>query len=161
MNGVDEALAQAHELLAPYGGIETRPEPNRLDVAVSVDQLVAAAQALSAAEWGYLAAMTGLDHGPAAQTLEVLYHFCAGAAGVTLRVTVAREAATVPSLTHVTPATALYEREVSEMLGVTFTGSPNRDRLYLAEDWPAEVYPLRKDAVITPPGGGERPGHDA
>jgi len=32
-----------------------------------------------------------------------------------------------------------------EMLGVTFTGLRNQNRLYLPDDWPEGIYPLRKD----------------
>jgi Ni,Fe-hydrogenase III component G len=31
------------------------------------------------------------------------------------------------------------------MFGITVTGLRNPERLYLPEDWPVEVYPLRKD----------------
>ena len=48
------------------------------------------------------------------------------------------------SLVSVAPATILYEREVHEMLGVVFEGHPNLERLFLPEDWPENVYPLRR-----------------
>jgi len=51
----------------------------------------------------------------------------------------------VQSLVSVAPATILYEREVHEMLGVVFEGHPNLERLFLPEDWPENVYPLRRD----------------
>ena len=38
-----------------------------------------------------------------------------------------------------------FERELSEMFGVTVVGIPNPERLYLPDDWPEGVYPLRKD----------------
>jgi Ni,Fe-hydrogenase III component G len=31
------------------------------------------------------------------------------------------------------------------MLGITITGTPNPDRLFLPDDWPVGVHPLRKD----------------
>jgi Ni,Fe-hydrogenase III component G len=116
-----------------------------------VDNLLAAAGALRAAECGYLAAITGLDGGAPAGNLEVLYHFCEASAVITLRVSVPRSEPTVPSLAALVPSASLYERELSEMLGVTVSGSPNTDRLYLPDDWPANLYPLRKDAVLAGP----------
>ena len=151
MNATDDALRMAHQLLEAYGETESRPEPNRLDLCVPVDRLLAAARALRAANWGYLAAITGLDTGAQTDALEVLYHFCAASAVVTLRVRVPRRAAIVPSLAALVPSASLYERELSEMLGVTVSDSPNTDRLYLPDDWPADLYPLRKDAVLTQP----------
>jgi len=49
------------------------------------------------------------------------------------------------SLVSVAPATILYEREVHEMLGVVFEGHPNLEKLFLPEDWPENVYPLRRE----------------
>ncbi|MEP7359718.1 MAG: NADH-quinone oxidoreductase subunit C [Anaerolineales bacterium] len=149
----NEALLLASRLLKPTGGTESRPEANRLDLSLPVDKLLEAAAALRAAQWGYLAAITGLDGGAPAGELEVLYHFCEGAAVVTLRVSVPRTQPIVPSLAALAPSAGLYERELSEMLGVTVSDSPNTDRLYLPDDWPADVYPLRKDAVLASPSG--------
>ena len=51
----------------------------------------------------------------------------------------------VQSLVGVAPATILYEREVYEMLGVIFEGHPKLEKLFLPEDWPKDVYPLRRE----------------
>jgi len=50
----------------------------------------------------------------------------------------------VHSAVNVMPAAILYEREVHEMLGVVFEGHPKLERLFLPEDWPEGVYPLRR-----------------
>jgi len=70
--------------------LETRqPEPNRLDVLLtSPDDLVPFAVALRVQRIGYLTAVTGLDPGPESGMLELLYHFCQGAAVITLRLQV-------------------------------------------------------------------------
>jgi Ni,Fe-hydrogenase III component G len=94
---------------------------------------------------GYLSAITGLDPGVETGQLEALYHFCAGAAVITLRVRVPREGGMLPSLCEIIPSAEVFERELSEMFGVTVTGLRAPDRLYLPEDWPDAVYPLRKD----------------
>jgi Ni,Fe-hydrogenase III component G len=31
------------------------------------------------------------------------------------------------------------------MLGITFVGTPNTDKLFLPDNWPMGVFPLRKD----------------
>lgn len=148
------ALEQAAGLLAPWATATVWPEANRLDVPLSVAHLLDAAGALADSRWGYLSAITGLDHGPEAGHLEVLYHFCAGAAVLTLRVEIPREAAVVPSVCGVIPSARLYEQELHELMGVTVDGLPDLGRLFLADDWPEGIYPLRKDAVLP---GEEKP----
>ena len=141
---VETALQAASELLAPWATEPAHPEPNRLDATMAAADLVAAVAALDDARWGNLTAITGLDL-EAAAVIEVLYHFCAGAAVVTLRVQTPRADARVPSVCGVIPSATLFERELSEMLGVKVAGTPNSDRLFLPDDWPDGVYPLRKD----------------
>ena len=49
----------------------------------------------------------------------------------------------VPSVNPLWRAADWHEREVYDLIGVTFTGHPNPTRILLAEDW--EGHPLRKD----------------
>ena len=51
----------------------------------------------------------------------------------------------VPSVCAIIPSASFFERELIEMFGITVDGTPNRDRLFLPDDWPQGVYPLRKD----------------
>lgn len=55
-----------------------------------------------------------------------------------------RENPRMPSLYKVWPSVEYHEREVYEMLGVTFEGHPNLKRLLLPEYW-MDTPPLRKD----------------
>lgn len=141
----EKALQTAKTLLARWAEETETPEPNRLDVRLATADLLSAVKMLQGTEWGYLAAITGLDLGADAGELEVLYHFCAGAAVVTLRVRTPRAAPTLPSVCAIIPSASFYERELSEMLGVTVVGTPDPARLFLPDDWPEGVYPLRKD----------------
>ncbi len=50
-----------------------------------------------------------------------------------------------PSLTTVLPAVHWDERELRDLLGVEPEGHPDPRPLVLREDWPAGLYPLRKD----------------
>ncbi len=166
-----DKLASAEELLHPWAGVVTHPSPERLDVTIPDRSLKAAVKALVEAKWGYLAAITGLDHPGTAQpapeelrwqrlseegetvpgaedregTLEVLYHFCSGACVLTLRVSGIRYSFPVlNSICGVIPMATLYERELSEMFGIKIVGTPVVDRLLLSDDWPDGVFPLRK-----------------
>jgi Ni,Fe-hydrogenase III component G len=51
----------------------------------------------------------------------------------------------VPSICGVIPSAGFFERELGEMLGVTVDGIPDASRLFLPDDWPDGVYPLRKE----------------
>lgn len=95
----------------------------------------------------HLSTITGQDRGEA---LELLYHFWSGARGLTLRVTLPRDAARVISLTELIPGASFYEREIAEMLDVSFAGHPHLEHFLLPEDW-EEGAPLRQE----PPGQDE------
>ena len=148
MTDSDRALDLAVELIAPWARETRAPEPNRLDIALDGADLPHAVAALQAARWGYLAALTGLDLGVEAGAFELLYHFCAGPAVLTLRVRTARAAPAVPSICASIPCASVFERELGEMFGVTITDTPDPSRLYMPDDWPAGVYPLRKDCAV-------------
>jgi NADH-quinone oxidoreductase subunit C len=49
----------------------------------------------------------------------------------------------VPSVNSLWRAADWHEREVYDLIGVTFTGHPNLTRILLSDDWVG--YPLRKD----------------
>jgi Ni,Fe-hydrogenase III component G len=142
-------LQRAASLLSKWGAELTTPNPTRLDAQIAPQDLLDAAAALIHGRWGYLAAITGLDLGTKVDSLEMLYHFCAGAAIVTLRVRLPRAGGTVSSLHALIPAAHIFEREISEMFGVTFGGAPDTSRLFLADDWADGVYPLLKDARLS------------
>ena len=153
MIDLNALLGQAETILQPWAGDVSRPEANRMDIRILPDHLPMAVQALLTAHWGYFAALTGLDlpasiADPAGEgSIEGLYHFCEGAAVVTLRVLVPYSNAQIPSLCGLIPSAALYEREFSEMFGVSLPGTTMTTHLLLADDWPEGVYPLRKSFV--------------
>jgi Ni,Fe-hydrogenase III component G len=130
----------------------TRPADYRVDAVMNPDQLLPAVQALVNAHWGYLTAITALDHpvaveqgGPAENgNLEALYQFASGAAIATLRISLPYSKPVVPSVCGIIPSATLYEREMIELFGVVVEGTPSTDRLVLPDDWPDGIYPLRK-----------------
>jgi NADH-quinone oxidoreductase subunit C len=87
----------------------------------------------------HLSTITGQDTG---SEIELLYHFWDGT-GLTLRTSLPREEPHIATLTDLIPGAAFYEREVSEMLGVTFDGHPDPRALLLPDDWDGEP-PLRQ-----------------
>lgn len=165
-----EALLRAEELLKPFAQTSHRPAPERLDVMVLPSALVATVRALMRGRWGYLLAITGVDHpgeasptpedkqwarlardeeeSPATATpegsVEILYHFCHKAAVVTLRASVRYSFPVIHTICDIIPSATLYERELIEMFGVKVVGTPNKDHLLLPNEWPDGAFPLRK-----------------
>jgi len=58
---------------------------------------------------------------------------------------VKEDAPSFPSLTPAIPAAHWYEREISDLFGLTPVGHPDPRRLVFHEAFPAASYPLRKD----------------
>ncbi|MCE1252923.1 MAG: NADH-quinone oxidoreductase subunit C [Anaerolineae bacterium] len=141
-------LSQAEYIIQPFCGALLRKENNRVDAVVEVKNLIAVVQALVDGHWGYLAAITGLDH-PAVEgqnegVLEAVYLFANGNAIAGLRTAVPYSNPVVPTLCNIIPSATLYERELMELFGVDVEGTPVREKLVLPDDWPDGVYPLRK-----------------
>jgi Ni,Fe-hydrogenase III component G len=90
-----------------------------------------------------LSTISGVDTRPG---VELLYHLAADneAKVLTVKTLVKRPELEINSVTPEIPAAEWIEREIAEMLGVKFTGHPNLATLLLPDDWPAGVYPLRK-----------------
>jgi NADH:ubiquinone oxidoreductase subunit C len=163
-----EAIVRAADaLLQPFSVGAVTHAPGRVEAVVKRENLCTAVRAIIDARWGYLSAITGLDHPwpkaakpaaaaapappPQAQTdqpmedrLEALYHFVSGPIVATLRVSLPYHDARVPSVCGLIPSATLYERELMEMFGIIVEGTPDTSRLLLPDDWPDGVYPLRK-----------------
>ena len=97
---------------------------------------------MDADEKAALTAITGLDLGA---NLGVLYHIRLSNGFVTVRVEVPKENPKIATITDLMPGGAFHEREVTDLLGVVIEGHPSPGRLLLSENWPENVYPLRKD----------------
>jgi formate hydrogenlyase subunit 5 len=92
-----------------------------------------------------ISALTGLDMG---EKIGLMYHIRTNGAIVTIRTEVPKQEPKIPTITDLLPGAAFHEREVADLFGVVFEGHPNPARLVLPEDWPENLYPLRKDAKI-------------
>ncbi|HVO38416.1 MAG TPA: NADH-quinone oxidoreductase subunit C [Spirochaetia bacterium] len=141
--------------LQPAGIRVIEAGDNNLKADVDAPSLPRVVTALKEARWGYLSAITGLDRTQLeaaagdtetlARSFDVLYHFCRGASVLTIRVTVPRENPVLPSISGVLPSAVLQERELSETFGIEITNMPAHGRLLLSDDWPAGLYPMRKE----------------
>jgi Ni,Fe-hydrogenase III component G len=102
---------------------------------------------LRAAGITHISTITGVDLG---DFVEVIYHFDCRPAMLNLKIQLPRDCLKVPTVTDVFPGAILYERDLMEMLGVKVEGHPDPRRLFLPEDWPEGVYPLRKEFKEVP-----------
>lgn len=143
------ALQAAIELLSPYRLKMTEPGPYRVDIYIEAANLQKAVKTLADAHWGFLSAITGIDDA-ATDELEILYHFANKFVILSLRVRIPHEKASIPSICAIKPGATFFERELSEMFGVEVVGTPDPSRLFLPDEWPEGVYPLRKDFVVPP-----------
>ena len=130
------ALQTANKLLEPLAKDVKESEPHRLDIILAADDLIPAVAALTQTQWGYLSAITGLDHlsagnGEKSGAIEVLYHFCSGAAVVNLRVSLPREHPSIHSVCSMIPAATFFERALRA--AGRFRGAGRADVALVAE----------------------------
>jgi NADH-quinone oxidoreductase subunit C len=98
----------------------------------------------------FLACVTGLDNGPEAGTMEVIYHLNSIPYNhqLMLKVLVQRNQTNepqpiVPTVSHIWRTADWHEREVYDMVGIYFQDHPDMRRILCVADW--EGNPLRKD----------------
>jgi len=51
----------------------------------------------------------------------------------------------LPDISDIFPIALQFEREGMEMVGIDFEGAPDKRRLFLPDDFPEGIYPLRLD----------------
>lgn len=92
-----------------------------------------------------LSCVTGIDNGPEAKTMEVIYHLYSipNNISLALKIMLSRDKLIVPSLCSVWKSANWLERETYDMYGILFEGHPDLRRILMPADW--EGYPLRKD----------------
>lgn len=92
-----------------------------------------------------LSCVTGLDNGPEANTMEVIYNLYSIPfdRSLMLKVILDREKAELDSLTDIWRTADWHERETFDLYGIQFIGHPDLRRILLPADW--EGHPLKKD----------------
>jgi len=90
----------------------------------------------------HITTITGVDIG---REIEVIYHLARKGLVLSLRTRVSKKEPVLPTVVDLIPGSAFYEREVHDLLGVTFNGNPDLSPLVLPEGWPDDVHPLRKE----------------
>lgn len=115
-------------------------------VVVETDSLLPVAEFLKATpglDFDYLTDLTAVDY---LDYLEVVYHLASLQHNHSLVLKTRcyqRENPTVPSVLSLWRGAEFQEREVYDLLGISFSGHPNLKRLFLWEGFTG--HPLRKD----------------
>jgi len=123
------------------------PRPRRILIQVRKNAFKKAIQYLTQkANFTHISTITGIDVG---DEIEAIYHLSRdGKIELSLKVRTPKDNPVLPTITDIIPGATLYEREVHDLLGVTFEGHPDLSPLVLPEGWPPDVYPLRKEWTI-------------
>ena len=84
--------------------------------------------------------------------MEIIYHWAFDSHDVVVNVVTKldRDKPEIDSVAHICQGIEWIEREMWELLGITFRNHPDMRPLLLPEDWPEGVYPLRRDFVVPP-----------
>ena len=92
-----------------------------------------------------LSCLTGIDNGPEAGTMEVIYNLYSIPFNhhLMLKVTLPRDSPEVDSVEDIWRTADWHEREAYDMFGIKFKGHPDLRRILMPGDW--EGFPLRKD----------------
>lgn len=92
-----------------------------------------------------LSCLTGIDNGPEANTMEVVYNLYSIPRDLhlMLKVELNRDQPVVTSMTDIWRTANWHEREAYDLLGIRFENHPDLRRILLPNDW--EGHPLRKD----------------
>jgi len=86
-----------------------------------------------------ISSISGTDVG---DYIDVIYHLIHKNRTINIRVPVDKKNHTIETITDLYPGANLFERELSEMLGIHVNKHPNPKRLFLAHDSPKS--PLRR-----------------
>ncbi|SIT88087.1 NADH-quinone oxidoreductase subunit C [Pontibacter indicus] len=99
----------------------------------------------------FLSSVTGIDNGPDAGTMEVVYNLYSIPYDhhLMLKVIVERNNTdgepipAIPTVSHIWRTADWQEREIFDLVGILFKDHPDMRRILCAADW--EGHPLRKD----------------
>lgn len=96
-------------------------------------------------KFSQLACITGVDRLPAEPRFELVYHLRSleHRSRLVIRTRVPGDNPMVPTLVGIWASADWFEREIYDLLGISFAGHPDLRRILLPEDWGG--HPLRKD----------------
>jgi Ni,Fe-hydrogenase III component G len=94
-------------------------------------------------QFNILSAITGLNEG---NRIAVIYHLSKdGGLMLNLRTRISKDFPSINSVTSYFACADIYERELMDLLGIKVVGLTEGHRYPLADNWPGDEFPLRKD----------------
>ena len=136
-------LDTIREALGDLGTVE-QVRGNRIKVTTKLETIrEAILRAQSILSCDHVVQIAAVDNG---KTLELVYHLTGPHRMIiALAIEIPRDKPEVPTTSDLLPPAGIYERQIHDLLGITFRGHPDLKRIILNEDWPEGEYPLRKD----------------
>lgn len=123
---------------------------DQVTITVALDSLPDVAEFLYFGRGGWLPMMVGNDERSLNGNYALYYILSMeeeDRCWCVVRVEVPADTCEFPSVTPRVPACVWSEREVRDMFGLRPVGLPDQRRLVLPDDWPDDLYPLRKDSM--------------
>lgn len=130
------------------GQVEEIKNASPLSIAIDASVLISVCEQLYHNPETYfdmLTCITGIDNGPEANSMEVIYHLYSIPfnQSLMLKVVVPRAIPEIESVTPIWKSANWLEREVFDMFGIVFKNHPDLRRILMPADW--QGFPLRKD----------------
>ena len=142
MNSIE--VLDALRPLLPGIALEPAPATDQKTIGVPANSIVDVCRVLRDAKgFVLLADITAVDWWPREPRFEVVYQLASANDRLRLKVSLAGDAARLPTVQSIWPGANWLEREVWDLFGIEFEGHPDPRRLLMPEDW--EGFPLRKD----------------
>ena len=120
--------------------------PRRFYVEVKPEDVPAATELMFHELGARFCIASGVD---TPKAIEILYHWAFDRLDcvVTVKTKLDRQRPEIESVAHICKGIEWIEREMWELLGITFKNHPDMRHLLLLDDWPEGEYPLRRDYV--------------
>jgi NADH/F420H2 dehydrogenase subunit C len=148
-------VSEEHDLLAdiraalPAAEFEAVPGARDVTILVRPDHLLHVCTHLrDEAHMDYLSMVTSVDRPEYFEIVYYLYSFQYGGQPLVIKVRTPKDGPgmpSVPSLTSLWRGADWQEREIYDLMGITFTGHPDMTRILMWDGF--EGHPLRKDFV--------------
>jgi formate hydrogenlyase subunit 5 len=132
---------------------ESWQAPDQVTLTVALNSLPDIVELLYYQQGGWLASVAVNDERPINGQFAIYYILSVEGNGaeekayVVVRAQIPPHQPEFPSVTPKVPAAIWYEREARDMFGLQPIGLPDQRRLVLPDDWPDNLYPLRKDTM--------------
>jgi len=134
-----------------------KKENRNIWITIKRDAVHKAAEAIMSISYPHLSCIAGYDKGKDNPDLRVQYIFTIyggvehAETMVVFSLDLPKSDPVLPTITDLMEGTAFTEREKTEYLGIRIEGlEPSTHRFFLPEDFPQDVYPLRKDEKRIP-----------